>query len=128
MVESGGDQFGWLVLADAYQRLGVCERACVRVRVLVCVCVCVCAGAFEGVLRPSRCVCSLRRKCICRREHKQLLLEHNPLLLEHTELVLEVLQDIECVLPIRPHTRLNVQNVRRCCGYGAGYDERGEVL
>ncbi len=92
-----------------------------RARACVCVCVCVCAGAFEGVLRPSRCVCSLRRKCICRREHKQLLLEH-------TEVVLEVLQEIESVLPIRPHTRLNVQNVRRCCGYGAGYDERGEVL
>ncbi len=53
VVESGGDQFGWLVLADAYQRLGVCERVCVRVRVRVHVCVCVCV-----------CVCV--RVCACR--------------------------------------------------------------
>ena len=42
VVESGGDQFGWLVLADAYQRLGVCERAYACACACACMCVCVC--------------------------------------------------------------------------------------
>ncbi len=77
VVESGGDQFGWLVLADAYQRLGVCERACVRVRVHVCVCVqellrvyyaladaCAASGAsVYAVGSISSCCWSINRCC-----------------------------------------------------------------